>query len=81
MDEIMKTVLTCFPEYSDNSLKAGDIILVQNVASKCEMSPMQAKVLLNSLCEEGLLEYKEAAENRVAGYHLTLKGFQLYHKG
>lgn len=80
MEEIMRKVLTCFPGYSDNSLRVGDIILVQNVACKCEMSSMQAKVLLNSLCEDGFLEYKETMEGKVAGYHLTLKGFQLYKK-
>ena len=73
MEEMMKTVLTCFPGYSDNSLKAGDIILVQNVATKCKTSPMHAKVFLNSLCEEGFLEYREATDNKGAGYHLTLK--------
>ena len=76
----MRTVLTCFPGYSDNSLRAGDIILVQNVATKCKTSPMQAKVLLNTLCEEGFLEYREATENKVSGYHLTLKGFNFYQK-
>ena len=39
----MRKVLNCFPGYSDNTLKAGDIILVQNVAAMCEMSPIQAK--------------------------------------
>jgi predicted transcriptional regulator len=81
MEEIMRSVLACFPGYSDNTLRAGDIILVQNVATKCKMSPMQARVLLNSLCEEGYLENKEATERKVAGYHLTLKGFQFYKKG
>lgn len=74
----MRLVLTCFPGYSDNSLRAGDIILTQNFAAKCKMSPMQAKVLLNTFCEEGYLEYKEATERKVAGYHLTEKGYHFY---
>lgn len=81
MKEIMRTILTCFPGYSDNTLRVGDIISVQNVALKCKMSSMQARVLLNSLCEESYLEYEEATESKVAGYHLTLKGFRLYQQG
>lgn len=78
--EQMKEVLACFPGHSDKSIKAGDIILPQHLATYCKISPMQANEILSKLCEAGYLVYGEASEGKVAGYHLTEQGFSFYTK-
>ena len=77
MNAFMREVLACFPGHSDNTIKVGDIILPQHLAAYLNISPMQAKEKLDGFCAEGYLEYKEATERTVAGYHLTEKGFSL----
>ena len=78
IEEQMNAVLACFPGHSDKSIKIGDIILPQHVATYFMIAPMKAIAVLNQLCEAGYLEYEEATECKVAGYHLTQKGFAFY---
>lgn len=78
VDELMKEVLACFPGHSDNSIKEGDLIMPQHLAVSAKISPLQAKVLLDSLCEVGYFVFEEATERKVAGYHLTEKGYLFY---
>ena len=77
-DDLMKSVLDCFPGHSDGTIKVGNIILHQHLVAQLNIGPMQAKELLNKLCDLGYLVYEDASENKVAGYHLTEKGFVFY---
>lgn len=77
-EELMSVVLACFPGHSDKSIKTGDIILPQHVAASCKITPIQAREVLNQLCDAGYLEYNEATERKVAGFHLAEKGFAFY---
>ena len=74
----MKSILECFPGHSDGSIEVGHIIMPQHVAAIFKISPMQVKELLNQLCAEDYLKYVDAIDNKVAGYHLTEKGYVFY---
>ncbi len=80
MEDIFRNVLVCFPGYSDKTLKPGDIVLPQNVAARHKISVMQARALMDELCRNGYLEYQEATDRKVAGYHLTIDGYDFYIK-
>ena len=79
-EELMKKVMACFPGHSDNSIKVGDIFLPQHVAAYCNISPLQAREVLDMLCDAEYLVYEDASDTRVAGYHLTDKGYTFYSK-
>lgn len=72
MENMVKKILSCAGYNHD--IRVGDIILAQHVASNLNVSPMQAKQLLDELANAGYLEYLEATEKRVAGWHITQKG-------
>lgn len=78
IEDLMSSILECFPGHSDHSIKVGNIIMPQHVAAINKLSPMQAKELLEQLCDAGYLTYEEATERKVTGYHLTEKGFEFY---
>lgn len=77
-EDLMKSVLNSFPCHSEGSIKVGHIILPQHVATLLRIGSMQAKELMNRLCDAGYLLYEEAGDNKVAGYHLTEKGYDFY---
>lgn len=79
-EDLMKDILNCLPGHSDGSIEVGHIFMPQHVAAYLMISPMQAKELLNSLCDVGYLEYEAASVNKLSGYHLTEKGYNFYTK-
>ncbi len=70
-------IIQCFPTYSQNKLRVGDMIMAQHICAKYKILPMQAKALLDNMVKKGYLTYDKGADSHIAGWHLTEEGLLL----
>jgi len=72
-----REILKCFPTYCVDGVRVGDVMMVQHVLAKYRIDGMQAKMMLDELVADGYLMYDDGINGKVAGWHLTQKGFDI----